>query len=102
MSMFLDNVTTVVLIAPVTILICEIVGLSPQPFLMAEALLSDTGGVATLVGDPPNILIGSAAGLSFGDFLVYSFPIVLVVWFVALGILRYLFRKELSSHTNEH
>ena len=61
--MFLDNVTTVVLIAPVTILICEILGINPVPYLMAEALLSDTGGVATLVGDPPNVLIGSAAGL---------------------------------------
>ena len=96
-SMFLDNVTTVVLIAPVTILICEILGISPQPYLMAEALLSDTGGVATLVGDPPNILIGSAAGLSFMDFLTHSLPIVLVVWFCALGILLFLFRKELRE-----
>jgi Na+/H+ antiporter NhaD/arsenite permease-like protein len=53
-SMFLDNVTTVVLIAPVTILICEILGINPIPYLMAEALLADTGGVSTLVGDPPN------------------------------------------------
>jgi Na+/H+ antiporter NhaD/arsenite permease-like protein len=95
-SMFLDNVTTVVLIAPVTILICEILGLSPLPYLMAEAILSDTGGVATLIGDPPNILIGSAAGFSFLDFITHSFPIVLVVWFVALLILRILFKKELA------
>lgn len=95
-SMFLDNVTTVVLVAPITILICEILGLQPLPFLMAEALLSDTGGIATLIGDPPNILIGSAAGLTFVDFLTHSLPIVLVVWFVALFMLRYLFRKELS------
>ena len=95
-SMFLDNVTTVVLIAPVTILICEILGISSQPYLMAEALLSDTGGVATLVGDPPNILIGSAAGFTFVDFLTHSLPIVIVVWFSALGILYYLYRKELS------
>ena len=95
-SMFLDNVTTVVLIAPVTILICEILGLSPLPYLMAEAILSDTGGVATLIGDPPNILIGSAAGFSFVDFLTHSLPIIVVVWFVALLILRYLFRKELA------
>ena len=94
--MFLDNVTTVVLIAPVTILICEILGISPTPFLMAEALLSDTGGVATLVGDPPNIIIGSAAGLSFNDFLIYSLPIVLVVWLTALLLLRFLFRRELA------
>lgn len=96
MSMFLDNVTTVVLIAPVTILICEILGLSPLPYLMAEAILSDTGGVATLIGDPPNILIGSAAGFSFVDFLTHSLPIIVVVWFVALFILRYLFRKDLA------
>jgi Na+/H+ antiporter NhaD/arsenite permease-like protein len=97
LSMFLDNVTTVVLIVPVTILICEILGLNPQPYLMAEAILSDTGGVATLIGDPPNILIGSAAGLSFVDFLTHSLPIVIVVWLVALAMLRYLFRKELSQ-----
>jgi Na+/H+ antiporter NhaD/arsenite permease-like protein len=97
-SMFLDNVTTVVLIAPVTILICEILGISPIPYLMAEALLSDTGGVATLVGDPPNVLIASAAGFSFNNFLTHSLPIVLVTWLVALGLMRYLFRKELAIH----
>lgn len=97
LSMFLDNVTTVVLIAPVTILICEIMGISVLPFLVSEALLSNTGGVATLVGDPPNVLIGSAAGLSFNDFLIYSMPIVLVAWAGALFLLRYLFRKELSK-----
>ncbi len=97
LSMFLDNVTTVVLIAPVTILICEILGMSPLPYLIAEALLSNTGGVATLVGDPPNVLIGSAAGLSFTDFLIYSLPIVAVVWVVTLVLLRFLFRDELSK-----
>jgi len=95
-SMFLDNVTTVVLIAPVTILMCEILGVNSQPYLLAEALLSDTGGVATLVGDPPNILIGSAAGFTFSDFLTHSLPIVVIVWFTALGILFLLFRKDLS------
>lgn len=95
-SMFLDNVTTVVLIAPITILICEILGLQPLPYLMAEAILSDTGGVATLIGDPPNILIGSAAGIPFVDFLTHSLPVVIVVWFVALFMLRVLFKKELS------
>lgn len=97
LSMFLDNVTTVVLIAPVTILISEIMGISALPFLVSEALLSNTGGVATLVGDPPNVLIGSAAGLSFVDFLVYSLPIVAMAWAVALLLLRYLFRDELSK-----
>lgn len=97
LSMFLDNVTTVVLIAPITILICELMGISSLPFLVSEALLSNTGGVATLVGDPPNVLIGSAAGLSFNDFLIYSMPIVLVSWAGALFLLRHLFRKELSK-----
>ena len=96
LSMFLDNVTTVVLIAPVTLLISEILGVSAIPYLVAEALLSNTGGVATLVGDPPNVLIGSAAGFSFNDFLIYSLPIVAVTWFGALFLLRYLFRKELA------
>jgi Na+/H+ antiporter NhaD/arsenite permease-like protein len=94
-SMFLDNVTTVVLIAPVTILICEILGISPLPYLLAEALLSDTGGVATLVGDPPNVLIASAADLSFADSCL-SPPIVAVAWAGALLLLGYLFRRELS------
>jgi Na+/H+ antiporter NhaD/arsenite permease-like protein len=97
LSMFLDNVTTVVLIAPVTILISEILGVSALPYLVTEALLSNTGGVATLVGDPPNVLIGSAAGLSFNDFLIYSLPIVLFSWIGALLLLQFLFRKELAK-----
>jgi Na+/H+ antiporter NhaD/arsenite permease-like protein len=96
-SMFLDNVTTVVLIAPVTILICEILGVNPIPYLISEALLSNTGGVATLVGDPPNVLIGSEAGLSFNDFLTHSLPIVIFVWLVSLWLLRYIFRQELKA-----
>ena len=95
-SMFLDNVTTVVLIAPVTILICEILGINPTVYLMAEALLSDTGGVSTLIGDPPNVLIASAAGFSFNTFLTHSLPIVFVAWLAALAVLRFLFRKELA------
>jgi Na+/H+ antiporter NhaD/arsenite permease-like protein len=97
LSMLLDNVTTVVLIAPVTILISEVLGMSAVPFLIAEALLSNTGGVATMVGDPPNVLIGSAANLSFTDFLVHSLPVVAVAWVAALGLLLFLFRKELSE-----
>ncbi len=97
LSMFLDNVTTVILIAPITILICEILGIAPAPFLISEALLSNTGGIATLIGDPPNVLIASASGLTFNDFLTHSLPIVLVVWFAALFVLRYLFRHELAA-----
>jgi Na+/H+ antiporter NhaD/arsenite permease-like protein len=83
LSMFLDNVTTIVLIAPVTVLIAEILGISPVPLL--------------LVGDPPNVMIGSAAGLSFNDFLVRLAPIVIVAWLVALLLLRFLFRRELAQ-----
>jgi Na+/H+ antiporter NhaD/arsenite permease-like protein len=98
LSLFLDNVTTVVLIAPVGILISEILGINPIPLLMAMALLSDTGGAGTLIGDPPNILIGSAAGLSFNDFLANALPIVTVTWLVVLGLLLYLFRKDLREN----
>ncbi len=96
-SMVLDNVTTVVLIAPVTILICEILGFNTRPFLISEAILSNIGGMATLVGDPPNILIASAANFTFVDFLRNSLPIVLVTWVVTILVLNYLFRKELHS-----
>lgn len=95
-SLILDNVTTVVLIAPVTIIIARILEVSAAPTLMAEALLSDTGGVATLVGDPPNIMIGSAAPFTFNDFLIHIAPIVVVAWFVTLVILKFSFRKELA------
>jgi Na+/H+ antiporter NhaD/arsenite permease-like protein len=96
--MFLDNVTTVILIAPVTILICEILGIAPAPLLISEALLSNTGGVATLVGDPPNVLIASASGLTFNDFLTHSLPLILVVWLAALWTLRTLFSRELAEN----
>ncbi len=97
LSLFLDNVTTVVLIAPVGVLISEILGINSIPLLMAMALLSDTGGAGTLIGDPPNILIGSAAGLSFNDFLANALPIVTVTWLVVLGMLLYLFRNDLRE-----
>jgi len=96
-SMVLDNVTTVVLIAPVTILICEILGYNTQPFLISEALLSNIGGIATLVGDPPNILIASAANFTFVDFLRNSLPIVLFTWLVSLVTINFLFRNDLRS-----
>lgn len=96
LSMFLDNVTTIVLIAPVTILIAEIVGIVTIPLLMAEALLSNVGGVATLVGDPPNVAISSAAGFTFASFLTHLAPIVLIAWPAALLVLRIAFRRELA------
>jgi Na+/H+ antiporter NhaD/arsenite permease-like protein len=92
-SALLDNVTTVLLVAPVTILVCERLGVPVAPYLIAEVLASNIGGTATLVGDPPNIIIASRAGLSFNDFLVYLAPIVLVLLVVYVGMIRVLFRK---------
>lgn len=99
LSMFLPNVTTIVLIAPVTILISNILGISALPFLMAEALLSNVGGAATLVGDPPNVLIGHAVGFSFNDFLIHSLPVAVAACVGGLILLMYLFRDELSKQT---
>jgi len=95
-STILDNVTTIVMVAPVTMSIAEVVGVSAVPFLIAEAVCSNVGGVATLVGDPPNILIGSAANLSFNDFLSHLGPVVLVVLFLTFLLLKFLFRRELA------
>ena len=78
-SPFLDNVTTVMLVAPVTMVVCQRLELPAAPYLIAEALASNIGGAATLIGDPPNIIIGSRAGLSFNDFLVHMAPIVVVL-----------------------
>lgn len=97
LSFILDNVTTIILIVPITIIVARILEINPVPVLMAEALLSDTGGVATLVGDPPNIMIGSAAGFSFLDFLVYSLPVVFVAWLATLITLKLVYRNELRE-----
>ena len=92
-SALLDNVTTVLLIAPVTLLVCERLGVPPVPFLIAEVLASNIGGTATLIGDPPNIIIASRADLSFNDFLINLAPIVLVLLVVFVLMCRVLFRS---------
>ncbi len=92
-SAMLDNVTTVLLIAPVTFLVCDRLNVPVAPYLIAEALASNIGGTATLVGDPPNIIIASRAGLSYADFLIHLAPIVLVLLVVFVGLCRVLFRK---------
>jgi Na+/H+ antiporter NhaD/arsenite permease-like protein len=99
LSTVLPNVTIIVLIAPVAILIAEILGITPIPLLIAAALLSDTGGVATLVGDPPNVMIASAAGFTFNDFLTHTAPLVVIAWLAALVILRIVFRPELAERS---
>lgn len=97
LSLILDNVTTIILIVPVTVVVTKILKINPMPILMAEALLSDTGGVATLVGDPPNIMIGSAANFSFNTFLTHSLPVVFFAWLATLITLKIVFRKELKE-----
>jgi Na+/H+ antiporter NhaD/arsenite permease-like protein len=97
LSSMLDNVTTIIVVAPVTISIAALVRVSPIPLLMSEVLLSNIGGVATLVGDPPNILIASAAKLSFNDMLVHLAPIALVAAVVTQLVLLFFFRRELRG-----
>jgi Na+/H+ antiporter NhaD/arsenite permease-like protein len=96
-SAALDNVTTVLLIAPVTLLVCDRLGLPSTPFLLAEVMASNIGGAATLIGDPPNIIIASRSGLTFNDFLSVMAPIVVVLLVVFLGLCRWLFRRAFSS-----
>jgi Na+/H+ antiporter NhaD/arsenite permease-like protein len=90
-SALLDNVTTVLLIAPVTLLVCDRLEIGPAPFLMAEAFASNIGGTATLIGDPPSIIIASRAGLSFNDFLIHVAPIVIIIIGVFVALLPRLF-----------
>ena len=101
LSLLLDNVTTVVIFGPLIILIAQAQKVNPIPYLIAAALLSNTGGIGTLVGDPPNIMIGSAADISFNQFAMKMGPPVMVVWLPVLILLRFLFRKELSQKPAE-
>jgi Na+/H+ antiporter NhaD/arsenite permease-like protein len=100
LSSMLDNVTTIIVVAPVTISIAGLVGMSPIPLLMSEVLLSNIGGVATLVGDPPNILIASAAKFSFNDVLVHLAPIAFAAAIVTQFVLLFFFRRELRGGDN--
>jgi len=94
LSMILDNVTTIILIAPVTLIITKILHFNPVPLLMSQAILSNIGWVGTLVGDPPNIVIGSAAGFSFTTFLTHSLPVVVVAWGISIWYILYKCRTE--------
>lgn len=91
-SAFLDNVTTVVLIAPVTALVCARLEMRLAPVLVAQALASNIGGTATLIGDPPNLIIASRSGLGFNDFLIHLGPVVVVALGLFLVAVRWLFR----------
>ena len=96
LSLLLDNVTTVVIFGPLIIIIARAMKVTPIPFLLAAALLSDTGGVATLVGDPPNLMIGSAKGIGFNTFFIHMGGIVFFAWLSVIVVLRVLFRKEMA------
>jgi Na+/H+ antiporter NhaD/arsenite permease-like protein len=95
-SMFIDNVTAVLLMVPVTISVFRILNLSPIPFILAQVLTSNVGGAATLIGDPPNILIGSAANIDFNSFIIHLGPAVAISFGASLILLKLLFRKDLK------
>ncbi|KYZ66689.1 ArsB/NhaD family transporter [Bacillus sp. GZT] len=101
-SAFLDNVTTVLLIVPVTLSITRILKVNPIPYLLSEVLFSNIGGTATLIGDPPNIMIGSAnKHLDFNAFLLNLAPIVIIISIVTLGIIYFLYRNKLKTTTEQ-
>ena len=102
LSAFLDNVTTVLLIVPVTLAICTTLKVPAYPYLFAEIFASNIGGTATLIGDPPNILIGSQVGLSFNDFVFHLTPVIVIVMVVQAVIIHFIWGKDLkASHDAE-
>lgn len=96
LSAFIDNVTTVLLIGPMTFMICRELRLAPVPFFITQIIASNIGGTATLIGDPPNIMIGSQTGLSFLDFVTVNGPILLVVLFATLVGFRFIYGRKLA------
>ena len=96
LSLLLDNVTTVVIFGPLIILIARAMKVTPIPFLLAAAVFSNTGGVATLVGDPPNLMIGSAKGIDFNTFVYHMGGMTFAAWVTVLVMFRFLFRKQLA------
>lgn len=96
LSALLDNVTTVLLIGPMTLIICDILEINPVPYFLVEIFSSNIGGTATLIGDPPNIMIGSAANLSFFDFILNDAPCVVLVMIASILCFRFVFGRGLS------
>ena len=99
-SAFLDNVTTVLLMTPVVFVICNNLKIAPKKYLIGTILLSNIGGTATLIGDPPNILIGSAANLTFNDFLIHLAPVSIILTILSLSILYFTSKKSLVAGPN--
>jgi len=96
-SAFLDNVTTVLLVAPVTLAICKELDIPPSPYLFCEILASNIGGTATLIGDPPNIMIGSLVGLSFNEFVIHLTPVIVVVMIAQVGMQHLVWGRKMKS-----
>lgn len=96
-SAFLDNVTTVILIMPITFVIAKQLDVDPIPYLLTEIFASNIGGTATLIGDPPNIIIGSAGGLTFMDFLKELTPVIIIILLAVVGVLSLIFKKSLVA-----
>ena len=96
-SAFLDNVTTVILVLPITFAACKLLDINPIPFLITEIFCSNIGGTSTLIGDPPNIIIGSAANFSFMDFIRELTGVVVIIMVVTIALLIFAYRKDLKS-----
>jgi Na+/H+ antiporter NhaD/arsenite permease-like protein len=96
LSAFLDNLTTILLVVPITFLLADALDIDPIPLIMIEVIASNIGGTATLIGDPPNIIIAGATGLSFNEFIVNLAPVVIVTFLVTIPLLYYLYRSRLQ------
>lgn len=101
LSAFLDNVTSVLLIGPVTWTVCKMLDINPVPFFITEIIACNVGGTATLIGDPPNIMIGSATGLTFFDFLVYDGPAVLIILVVCIALFYVMYGRKLGASADK-
>jgi Na+/H+ antiporter NhaD/arsenite permease-like protein len=99
-SMFVDNVTIILLMVPVTLTIFRALKISPIPFILGQTLSCNIGGAATLIGDPPNIIIGSAANIDFNSFFINMAPPILVTFLLGIVLLKIIFRKELKTIVN--
>ena len=97
LSAFLDNVTTVLLVGPMTITIARILKVDPVPFLLTQIFAANIGGTATLIGDPPNIMIGSAAGLDFMDFVANTGLVVVLIMIAMVLVMRFIYGRKMSA-----
>ena len=97
LSAFLDNVTTVLLVGPMTLTVCKLLDTSPVPYFITQILASNIGGTATLIGDPPNIMIGSEAGLTFSDFVMFNAPAVILIMVATIAVFYFVYGSKLTA-----